>query len=72
MACTIVERGRCLHTVVNGSVWESGSDLLLMRSTIAIGGGKVRGSVEGGWSVALGERTRQGTNRLVCLDKRTS
>ena len=35
MANTIVERCRCLHAVVNDSVSEQGSDLFLMRSTIA-------------------------------------
>ena len=34
MANTIVERGRCLHAVVKDSVCESGSDPILMRSTM--------------------------------------
>jgi hypothetical protein len=34
MANTIVERGRCLHAVVNDSVCESSSDPIPMRSTI--------------------------------------
>ena len=42
MANTIVERCRCLHAVVNDSVSEQGSDLFLMRSTIALGCGGTR------------------------------
>lgn len=38
MANTIVECGRCFHVVVCDLVYESGSDMLLMRSTIVDGG----------------------------------
>jgi len=43
MANTIVERGRCFHGVVFDLVYESGSDLVSMRSTIVVDGARGSG-----------------------------